>query len=315
MKNKTMKQWVMSMGICLMAIASVVHGIEPAGETKVAKSPFDLSAKARAEREQIYSVPGRANLSGKDTPLKDGMKIAFYGDSITMQGRYIREIKSALKEGEGTRGMTIQVFQHGLNGGRVPTVLEGKCPWGDFKATMQELLDREKADVVCILLGVNDVWHGKNGTSPEDFEAGLKKMVAMARAAGAKAVVLAPLAVLKENAGKWNPKADEFVEITRKVAADTGAGLADVRKAFKAYLQNNGTETLPDGTITFKGKLLTYDGVHANEEGGKVVADIISQAVCDAMKKADSGAAPAKQPPPVDKKTDKPQIIVKNHLI
>lgn len=305
MKNKMMKQWVMGVGVCLMAMASAVHGVESKGDTQNAKPSFDLSAKARAEREQIYSVPGRANLTGKNTPLKDGMKIAFYGDSITMQGRYIREIKSALKEGEGTRSMSIQVFQHGLNGGRVPTVLEGKCPWGDFKATMQELLDREKADVVSIWLGVNDVWHGKNGTSPEDFEAGLKKMVAMARAAGARVVVLAPLAVLKEDAGKWNPKADEYVEITRKVAADTGAGLADLRKAFKAYLQNNGTETLPDGTITFKGRLLTYDGVHANEEGGKVVADIIAQAVCDALKKTDSGEASVKQPPPGGKKTDK----------
>lgn len=282
-KSRMITQWVMGAGFCLITLASTVHSVEAAGDIKSANPPFDMSAQARAEREQIYSVPGRANLAGKDTPLKDGMKIAFYGDSITMQGRYIREIKSALKDGEGTKGLSIQVFQHGLNGGCVPTVLEGKCPWGDFKATMQELLNREKADVVSIWLGVNDVWHGKNGTSPEDFEAGLKKMVVMARAAGAKAVVLAPLAVLKEDAGKWNPKADEYVDITRKVAADTNAGLADVRKAFKAYLQNNGTETLPDGSLTFKGSLLTYDGVHANDDGGKVVADIIAQAIFNAL--------------------------------
>lgn len=284
-KSTMTTTWMIGAGICLAALASSVSDAEPAGGVKNVNPPFDTSAQARAERERIYSVPGRTNLAGKDTPLKDGMKIAFYGDSITMQGGYIRAIQSALKEGEGTKGMSIQVFQHGLNGGRVPTVLEGKCPWGDFKATMQELLEREKADVVSIWLGVNDVWHGKDGTSPEDFEAGLKKMVAMARAAGAKAVVLAPLAVLKEDAGNWNPQADQYAEITRKVAADTGAGLADLRKAFKAYLQNNGTETQPDGSLTFKGGLLTYDGVHANDAGGNVVADVIAQAISDALKK------------------------------
>lgn len=277
--------WALGAGVCLITLASAAHGVESAGTAEAAKPPFDMSAQAKAERERIYSVPGRANLAGKATPLEDGMKIAFYGDSLTMQGRYIQAIKTALAEGEGTKGMSIQIFQHGLNGGRVPTVLEGKCPWGDFKATMQELLDKEKADVVCIWLGVNDVWHGKKGTSPEDFEAGLEKMVALARAAGAKAVVLAPLAVLKENAGNWNPTADEFADITRKVASETGAGLADVRKAYQAYLQNNGTEAGPDGTLTFKGNLLTYDGVHANEEGGNVAADVIAQAIVDALKK------------------------------
>jgi hypothetical protein len=61
--------------------------------------------------------------------------------------------------------------------------------------------------------------------------------------------------------------------------------LADVRKAYQAYLQNNGTEAGPDGTLTFKGNLLTYDGVHANEEGGNVAADVIAQAIVDALQK------------------------------
>jgi len=259
-----------------IALAATTLAAEP-------NPPFDLSETARAERAKLYAVPGRANLTGKDTPLRDGMRIAFFGDSITMQGGYIRNIQKALKEGEGTKGMTITLFKHGLNGGRVPTVLEGKCPWGNLGGTMQELIDKEKPDVVSIWLGVNDVWHGAKGTSPADFEAGLRKMVAMCEKAGAKAV-LAPLAVLKETAGKLNPKCDQYAAITRKSAADTGATLVDLRRAFVAYLQNNATDVATDGTLTFRGKLLTYDGVHANAKGNEVLADLIAQGICEALK-------------------------------
>lgn len=275
-----MKRWTSLAAICALAAATVTAG---AAKPTTANPPFDLSETARAERAKLYSVPGRAHLTGQDTPLRDGMRIAFFGDSITMQGGYVRNIQKALKEGEGTKGMKITVFKHGLNGGRVPTVLEGKCPWGNLGGTMQELLDKEKPHVVSIWVGVNDVWHGPKGTSPEDFEAGLHKMVAMCEKAGAK-VVLAPLAVLKETGGKLNPKCDQYAAITRKVAADTGATLVDLRRAFVAYLQNNGTDVAADGTLTFRGKLLTYDGVHANARGNELLADLIAQGIVEALR-------------------------------
>ena len=55
----------------------------------------------------------------------------------------------------------------------MPSLFEGVNPWGKLGGTMQELLDRDKPSVVSIWLGVNDVWHGPKGTTPEDFEAGL----------------------------------------------------------------------------------------------------------------------------------------------
>lgn len=268
----------------LGATAGPVWAFTTRSKEEVKPPPFDISPKAQAERRQLYEVPGRAALTGKDTPLKDGLKLSFFGDSITMQGGYVRNIQKALREGEGTRAMRIKVFKHGLNGGRVPTVPEGKSPWGDLGGTMQELLDRDKPNVVSIFLGVNDVWHGKNGTTPEDFEAGLKKMIAMCEAAGAK-VVLSTLAVLQEDGAKLKPKCDQYAALTRKVAAETGAALVDLRKAFVAYLQSNGTALQPDGRVKCRGKLLTYDGVHANAQGNEILADLIAQGICDALRK------------------------------
>ena len=281
----TSYRWQVVASNGLGATPGMVWAFTTQSKETVKPPPFDISPKAQAERRKLYEATGRASLTGKDTPLKDGMKISFFGDSITMQGGYIRNIQKALKEGEGTKGMRIEVFKHGLNGGRVPTVFEGKSPWGELGGTMQELLDRDKPDVVSIFLGVNDVWHGKNGTTPEAFEAGLRKMIAMCEAVGAK-VVLATLAVLQEDGARLKPKCDQYAVLTRKVAAETNASLVDLRKAFVAYLRNNGTVLQPDGTVKCRGKLLTYDGVHANAEGNEVLADLIAQGICEALKRS-----------------------------
>jgi lysophospholipase L1-like esterase len=266
------------------ALLATDKRLEP-GQRVVPKAPpFDLSEPARAERQKRYDIPGLANLTGPATPLKAGMKIVAFGDSITMQGRYTKMMGDALSKGEGTKGLGIQLVRYGLNGGRVPDLLAGKSLKGDFKATMEELLQKEKPDVVSIWIGVNDVWFGEKGTTPETFEAGLRKMVALCHAVNAK-VVLAPVAVLKEDAGHWNPKCDQYAEITRKVAKETGSALADLRHAFVAYTRNHGYDILPNGALRYEGTVLAFDGVHINDTGAAIAANLISQAIYDTLKK------------------------------
>jgi lysophospholipase L1-like esterase len=49
------------------------------------------------------------------------------------------------------------------------------------------------------------------------------------------------------------------------VARSLGATLCDLRKAFHDYLVLNNKENKPQG-------ILTYDGVHLNDEGNRLVA-------------------------------------------
>ncbi len=58
---------------------------------------------------------------------------------------------------------------------------------------------------------------------------------------------------------------DEYSDISRKVAADTGVQLNDLRKAFVAYLKEHNAENKPKG-------VLTTDTVHLNAAGNKLVA-------------------------------------------
>ena len=228
-------------------------------------------------------------LAGVRTPLRAGTKISFFGDSITMQGGYIEAIRKALGESSATKGLGIQVCQHGLNGGRVPTVLEGTSPWGSLGGTMQQIVAQEKPDILVIFLGVNDVWHGDKGTPPDEFKAGLSKMVAIGEAVTAK-VVLATMACIGEKPDGTNPfdkKLDEYAQIVRDVAKETHSTLVDVRKEFMGYLV---THNVKDDKGQFKcDNVMTKDGVHMLPGGDRLLADCFSRGIMQALTVSSEG--------------------------
>ncbi|MEQ1905987.1 MAG: GDSL-type esterase/lipase family protein [Pirellulaceae bacterium] len=218
---------------------------------------------------------GLARLTSSGTKLAAGEKIAFFGDSITMQGGYIQSIDKALKGRDHTKELGVQLLPHGLNGGRVPTVLEGKSPWGDLGAPMQQLLQNEKPTIVVIYLGINDVWHGDKGTTKDDFETGLKKMIALCRDIKAKIVLCTPSVIgeeLKDN--QLNQTLNAYAEVTRKLAAAEKLVSCDIHRAFLEKLKTVNAANQHQGN-------LTYDGVHLNDAGNGLVADLVAGAIAD----------------------------------
>ena len=231
-------------------------------------------AKAAAPALPATSTAGLELLSGPKTTLHKGDKIAFFGDSITMQGGYINTIEKSLKDGAGTKDLGITIFRHGLNGGRVPTVLEGKSPWGDLKGTMQEHLDKEKPTVLVIFLGVNDVEHAAKGTNPEDFRSGLQKMIGMGQQIGATVVLctLGTVGEKKPGTNKCDKGLDEYAAIVCDLAKQNKLPACEIRKAMLAYLASNNPED--------KGKgILTYDGIHLSPQGNALVADLVATGI------------------------------------
>lgn len=221
---------------------------------------------------------GLRKLTAEDTPLLPGEKIAFFGDSITMQGGFIQLTDKAIKESASTKDLKIKLFKHGLNGGRVPTVLEGKSPWGNLGGSMQSLLEKEKPTVVVIYLGINDVWHGEKGTSKADFKSGLKKMVAMCKEQKATILLCTPTVIgeeTKEN--KLNQTLREYAKITKGLAADEKLHICDLHTTFLEKLIKVNPENKHKGN-------LTYDGVHMNAQGNALIADQIAGAIHNACK-------------------------------
>ena len=106
-------------------------------------------------------------VTAKDSPLGQGERIAFLGDSITQAGAgpngYARLIDEAIAKGKPDLG--VKVIYAGISGNRVPD--------------LQKRLDRDvlskKPTVVFIYIGINDVWHSQHGrgTPKDQYEAGL----------------------------------------------------------------------------------------------------------------------------------------------
>lgn len=218
-------------------------------------------------------------------PLKDNDRIVFLGDSITAagarEGGYVTLAAEVIAKTYPDRN--IQLIGAGVGGHKVPN-----C---------QERLDRDVLQkdptIVMIYIGINDVWHwthprvvarGKKGTTPEVFESGLKDMIAKIQAVGARVILCTP-SVIGEKSDGSNPEdkmLDQYADISRKVAQETGSQLLDIRKACIEYLQEHNPEQAEEG-------ILTYDRVHMNAQGNRFLSQLVLEAL--AVPSACCGAA------------------------
>jgi isoamyl acetate esterase len=203
----------------------------------------------------------------KDAPsLKKGETIVFLGDSITQGGvapkGYVTLIKKSLAEKHKDLGIT--VIGAGISGNKVP----------DLQRRLEKDVLAKKPTLVVIYIGINDVWHGERdpakGTSKDKYEAGLREIIGKIMDAKARVVLCTPTVIGEKKAGtnSLDTKLDEYADISRKVAKETGAQLCDLRKAFQDYLAKHNADDKEKG-------VLTTDRVHLNDAGNRLVAETI----------------------------------------
>ena len=210
------------------------------------------------------------------TACTNSTKVIFLGDSITEAGES--------KEGEGTYkgfitslkenvGQEMELINKGISGNKVPDLLLR------YKNDVLDL----KPNIVFIYIGINDVWHKYDwgyGTDIDIYENGLRKIIAEIKATGAKIILCTPT-VIGENNGEFklinkfkyietanimNNDLDAFSDVVRDLSYEFNTELIDLRKKFKDYIYENNNENLSKG-------ILTYDGVHLNNVGNKLIAD------------------------------------------
>jgi len=198
--------------------------------------------------------------------------ILFFGDSITELGvkptGYITLIQSEMNKQFSKQN--IKVIGSGISGHKVP----------DLEARLNSDVLLKQPDIVVIYIGINDVWHsilpGHTGTSTEDFEAGLHRIIKQLKAINAEIVLCTPSVVGEKN-NSSNPldrQLDHYAEISRNVASEENLILIDLRKEFKSYLLKNNPANAEKG-------ILTYDGVHLSDLGNRFVADIMMKQLID----------------------------------
>ena len=213
-------------------------------------------------------------------------KVVFLGDSITEAGIYDKEVAIPMGDTliypQHTGFITLLKENVGDN-----MELIGKGISGD---KVSDLLTRYKEDVielnpelVFIYIGINDVWHKYDfgtGSDIDLYERGLKQIIADIKNQGAKIVLCTPT-VIGESSGefvlgnqfkdfetmeKMNADLNDFSDVVRKLSSEFNTGLLDLREIFMNYISDNNPNNEAAG-------ILTYDGVHLNDQGNKVIAD------------------------------------------
>ncbi len=251
--------------------------------------PYDISPAAVAARETLCTSTGRATLTGAGTPLADGDRIVFFGDSITWLNGYITLLNDAIASGAGTQGMGITLINRGINGGGVIQVRDGSpdaaYPGNSAQASFSAVLTADQADVAVVYIGINDVWW--RNTTPATYEQALRDIAATAAAKNVRLVFATPAAHFEfpDLSGSDDVKIDQFSGIVRTVASETGATLVDLRAVFVACWRNHNYEVrLNGGFVTLlESGYLTYDGVHPNDAGNAVIADQMAEGLSTAM--------------------------------
>ncbi len=210
-----------------------------------------------------------AKLAGADSPLKDGDRIVFLGDSITAAGvrpdGYVTLVHNDITKS----GKKVEVIGAGVSGNRVP----------NLQARLQKDVIDKKPTIVWIYIGINDVWHSEHGkgTPKAEYEAGLKDIIAQIQKAGAVVVLATPTVIGEKTDGtnKLDKMLDEYADVSRSVAKETGSTLCDLHKVFGEELKKINTKNEPKG-------VLTADGVHLSKAGNILVAAQADEAIAAA---------------------------------
>ncbi|HYR58808.1 MAG TPA: GDSL-type esterase/lipase family protein, partial [Chthoniobacteraceae bacterium] len=214
-------------------------------------------------------TPSRAEIA-----VKTGEKIAFLGDSITAGGwsnpaGYVNLV-------------IVGLAANGVNATPIPAGISGHK-----SNQMLERLDRDvlgkKPNWMTLSCGVNDVWHGKFGVPLDDAQAAaqtyekrnemepdkgtykknITQIIEKAQAAGVQPVILTAT-VIKEDLGNAdNKNLEPYNAFLRDLAKQKKLRIADLNATFQQKIKAANTP----GTNAF-----TFDGVHMNAEGNKLMA-------------------------------------------
>lgn len=200
------------------------------------------------------------------------IKVIFFGDSITELGvkrdkyvGYILRMDSMLKVEK--KDNQYELIGSGISANKVY----------DLYLRIEDDVLSKNPDVVVIFVGVNDVWHKTllgTGTDADKFEKFYYAILKKLKDRNIKAVLCTP-AVVGEKTDFSNPldgDLNRYSNIIRDIAKKSNLPLIDLRKKYHEYLEKNNPDNKDRG-------ILTYDGVHMNNEGNQFLADIMWKAI------------------------------------
>ena len=162
--------------------------------------------------------------------------------------------------------LQVTLIGAGISGHKVP----------DLQRRLERDVLGKKPTVVIIYIGINDVWHWNRnrGTEKSAFDAGLRDLIRKIRAASARVILCTPSVIGEKTDGsnRFDEMLDDYSTVSRRVAADTGTQMLDLRAQFLSHLRTHNSDNAAKG-------VLTGDSVHLNPAGNRFVADRMLEAL------------------------------------
>ena len=145
--------------------------------------------------------------------------------------------------------------------------------------------DLREGDTLLIQFGHNDASIDKpeRFTSIEQYRANLRRFLDVANRAGAKAVILTPVARRDFKDGVEQPSFPTYADAARQVARETRTPLIDLGKTSQAWVQAAGPEAAKGYYLHYAGAAGkpgfpsgVADDTHFSEIGARRVADLVA---------------------------------------
>lgn len=192
-------------------------------------------------------------------------KVIFFGDSITEAGVKPNGYITRMNEAIASKGIAGQyeLIGAGIGGNKVY----------DLYFRMENDVLSKNPDIVVLYVGVNDVWHKTSsgtGTDADKFEKFYTALIQKLQERKIKVIVCTPAVIGErtDNSNQQDGDLNRYSQIIRNLAKKYNCSLCDLRKIFINYNLNNNFDNKEKG-------ILTTDGVHLNEKGNQMVADVL----------------------------------------
>lgn len=201
--------------------------------------------------------------------LSETTRVIFFGDSITeagvQPGGYITRIQEQLTA-QG-RSDNFELIGAGIGGNKVY----------DLFLRLEPDVLANKPDVVVIFVGINDVWHKRSfgtGTDPDKFQRFYAALIEKMQVQGIRLILCTPPCIGErvDCSNTMDGELNQYSQIIRYLARQYNCTLCDLRPAFQAYQAAHNTDNRDSG-------ILTSDGVHLNDAGNALVAELLLKAI------------------------------------
>ena len=184
-------------------------------------------------------------------------RVVFLGDSLTAYGcskkdGWVRQVVARL----AAQGVQLRPVCAGVSGNRSI----------DLLARFERDVVACRPDWVVVNCGVNDVWHGAQGCTLDQFQDSLTAMLDRAHAAGITVLCSTATVIGEDLASGANRTLAAYNDAVRALARARRLRLADCNCAFAEALGAPGA---------VPGTWLTDDGVHFNARGETTMASAV----------------------------------------